>query len=404
MVCNADDKPEIGSSPNPVGSGARALGMGGAFIAVADDATAASWNPAGLIQLGTPEVSIVGSAYSRSEDNRFATEHIDSVHQSVSEANLNYLSGVYPIPTAVFGTNMVLSVSYQHLYDFDRKWDFPNFPIGKEKTMLSYRQNGRVSAIGISAAIQVIEKLSLGLTLNAYDNGLTKNSWQEKMEAKEFNWGYKKKYTLNGYNANLGLMWMINEHFTVGAVFKTPFNARITCESSYSFCASNTYKTYERLYMPMSYGVGFAYRPIDSVTVALDIYRTHWEQFTHTDSYGTETSAITGNSVGESNIDPTLQVRLGLEYLLELESYRFTVPFRAGVFYDQAPASNHPDDYYGFSVGTGLAGLAGGKLILDIAYQYRWGSDVGSSLVHESWNYSQNVREHMVYTSLIVHL
>ncbi len=34
---------EIPSSPNPVGSGARALGMGGAFIAVADDATAASW-------------------------------------------------------------------------------------------------------------------------------------------------------------------------------------------------------------------------------------------------------------------------------------------------------------------------------------------------------------------------
>jgi hypothetical protein len=50
----------IASSPNPVGSGARALGMGGAFIAVADDATAASWNPSGLIQLERPELSIVG--------------------------------------------------------------------------------------------------------------------------------------------------------------------------------------------------------------------------------------------------------------------------------------------------------------------------------------------------------
>ena len=35
------------ASPNIIGSGARALGMGGAFIAVADDATAASWNPGG---------------------------------------------------------------------------------------------------------------------------------------------------------------------------------------------------------------------------------------------------------------------------------------------------------------------------------------------------------------------
>lgn len=50
---------EIGSTPNPVGSGARALGMGQAFIGIADDATAASWNPAGLIQLERPEISVV---------------------------------------------------------------------------------------------------------------------------------------------------------------------------------------------------------------------------------------------------------------------------------------------------------------------------------------------------------
>lgn len=34
------------------GIGARALAMGGAFVAVADDATAVSWNPAGLAQIG----------------------------------------------------------------------------------------------------------------------------------------------------------------------------------------------------------------------------------------------------------------------------------------------------------------------------------------------------------------
>ena len=48
---------EIGASPNPVGSGARAMGLGNAFIAIADDATAASWNPGGLSQLQQPEFS-----------------------------------------------------------------------------------------------------------------------------------------------------------------------------------------------------------------------------------------------------------------------------------------------------------------------------------------------------------
>src|SRR5258708_4146761 len=43
------------------GSGARALGMGGAFIARPDDATAATWNPAGLSYLRLPEISFVYS-------------------------------------------------------------------------------------------------------------------------------------------------------------------------------------------------------------------------------------------------------------------------------------------------------------------------------------------------------
>ncbi len=40
------------------GVGARALAMGGAYVAVADDATANYWNPAGLSFLSQPEVSI----------------------------------------------------------------------------------------------------------------------------------------------------------------------------------------------------------------------------------------------------------------------------------------------------------------------------------------------------------
>ena len=51
----------IPPTPDPVGAGARAAGMSNAFIAIADDATAASWNPASLVQLERPEIAIVGS-------------------------------------------------------------------------------------------------------------------------------------------------------------------------------------------------------------------------------------------------------------------------------------------------------------------------------------------------------
>ncbi len=44
--------------------GARSMGFGGAFVALADDATAAFANPAGLVQLLRPEVSIEGRRWS----------------------------------------------------------------------------------------------------------------------------------------------------------------------------------------------------------------------------------------------------------------------------------------------------------------------------------------------------
>lgn len=43
------------ASPFAVGAGSRALAMGGAFVSVADDASAATWNPAGLAQLSRGE-------------------------------------------------------------------------------------------------------------------------------------------------------------------------------------------------------------------------------------------------------------------------------------------------------------------------------------------------------------
>ena len=44
--------------PLLVGAGARSLGMGSAFVAISDDATAIYWNPAGLAALGRNELQI----------------------------------------------------------------------------------------------------------------------------------------------------------------------------------------------------------------------------------------------------------------------------------------------------------------------------------------------------------
>ena len=75
------------------------------------------------------------------------------------------------------------------------------------------------------------------------------------------------------------------------------------------------------------------------------------------------------------------------------------VPVRGGVFYDPAPAEGSPDDYYGFSLGSGIAYK---KIVFDMAYQFRFGNDVGAHL-YESLGFSEDVQEHTLYASVIYH-
>ena len=70
------------------GVGARALGMGGAFVSIADDATAAYWNPAGLAKVEKHAFSIMYS------DSFGATEG-GFLHKGIVEYNfVNYVHRV----------------------------------------------------------------------------------------------------------------------------------------------------------------------------------------------------------------------------------------------------------------------------------------------------------------------
>ncbi len=98
---------------NPVGAGARAAGTGFAFISVADDATAASHNPAGLAQLVAPEISIVGSHLMRSErpDGSSEIETQDLRNPSL----LNFLSIV--APPIDLGRKVVVSLHMHRAFE-----------------------------------------------------------------------------------------------------------------------------------------------------------------------------------------------------------------------------------------------------------------------------------------------
>ena len=427
---------EISSSPNPVGSGARALGMGGAFIGVADDATAASWNPAGLIQLETPEVSIVGAYNRRTEDTTYEAFPEASGPQTVSTYELNYLSGAYPF--TALNRNMIVSLNVQHLYDFNKEASYSYSFVDTVGPPLSLQDNvqwdqeGAFRPISPAYAVQIVPSLSFGLTLNFWDNGLYDNYWESKYRSHgsgtfvgfPFNVQTRidERYEMDGLridsfdpsnweniNFNLGLMWNITNKLTLGAVFKSPFEARLShdfdFESTVVFPTNpgsnsqNVIRRREtvRVDFPMSYGIGLAARLSDALTLDLDVLRTDWSDYVLIDAQGNKINPITGKLQRDSDIADTTQVRLGGEYLIIGKTV--VIPLRAGIFYDPEPAEKNPDDFWGFSLGSGLGYK---RYAFDIAYQYRFGRDVRTATVGNEPS-SQDVDQHTAYMSLIYH-
>jgi len=437
---------KFSSSLNPVGSGARALGMGGAFIAVADDAPAASWNPAGVKHLLRPEVSLVGNYDHRKEGFSFSDSTEASKQYTIYDKDLNYMSVVYPFMWQK--RNFVISLNYQNLYSLNRNMQF-QYTYDEPKLTIDYdvtfKQEGNLKAISPALAVFLTPKLFFGMTLNFWSDDFFDNGWVEhyRKSGKGLYEGIMEveiytdkidRYSFSGcnlkfsqllgdifsfdlhrvkdrctnFNMNLGLLWDINRYITLGAVIKTPFTARFRHEGKTithtifpkapeydKIFGPATQTAYQTLTMPPAYGIGLAIKPSARRIIDLDIYRIEWDDYVLCDASGNKIDPITRDPKAESSLKATHHVRLGCEYVFLCK--KFTLSPRLGLFYDPEPARNNPDDFYGFGLG---AGITFGPLAVDWAYQYRFGKNVEGDSIKGEMS-SADVKQHLFYNSII---
>lgn len=373
------------------GSGARAFGMAGAFLARADDATAASWNPAGLSYLKLPELSFVWTRNSLKSVVQ-QTNPAGTVNDQRAGRAPDFVAFAYPYELG--SASGSVQVSFQRVISFASDRTIVE-PAGTR----SIHSEGGFDVLALGTGLQLSRRLRLGLVANHWRNG-----YRQTIErpALFFPGRQNSDFRLSGWNFHLGLMVSPWESLNLGATLKTRFTSDVTLLRSrvdrFPEPDGQTTNAHRRndltLTLPGAVGVGASWRPRSNLTVSFDYTRSFWSQgrirnfFTlrrdpppddppglppdPPEQTGDFYPSLPYPTLDDDRQKDTKEFRAGGEYVVLKRRLRW--PLRAGVFTDRqyfrAFGGSAPT-FRGLTAGTGLIV---GPVLLDVAYVYEHGS------------------------------
>lgn len=323
-----------------IGAGARASGLGGAFIGVADDATAIFWNPGGLTHLLQEEVSFVG----RTEFSSWSVPSVlkDYAPNSSDSTSLNFISFAYP--TKIGRRSLVFALSVASVYDLDfnlkNQSSFSNFKIDD----LVY---GKIYQLSGGFAVDVISvksfNLSFGSAFNWHFGERDSYSIESGISSGEIASNFTERASLKaGSNISMGIFTDLSYLVHMGAVVKfrlSDIERNGREQLSYNriyYPDANKNPDIDRstaslITLPQSYGIGFSLTPSDIFTIAADYNIIKWSEYR---ADGTELKYANGVSY----FSDSHQIHLGMEFFI-LKSIlgKYPMPVRLGFYTDPLP-------------------------------------------------------------------
>lgn len=329
--------------------GARSLGMGGAFVGLADDATAAYTNPAGLVQLSRPEVSAEGqrSSYANQFTDRGhalgspsgnGQDDIAGLRFGSTEAEINdlaFASLVYPFN--VMKHRLVVAVYRQELADFGASFRADGAFVSTLRLLpTSDSLRLRIVNEGASFALRLGNHLSAGLGLSVYHFELSSVTDRYNLTGfyspPDFAANNVESFeTQNGAASDVGvdagLLWTsTSRQWHAGAVYRqgprfdfaTSNQAGPAVGAPGTVYASNT----ASFHVPDFYGAGASYQPTDQWTVSVEYDRIRYSQLASGSIDIYSPPAIQDPAVRQLLANDVNQVHLGLEYELPFQLRR----------------------------------------------------------------------------------
>lgn len=320
------DEVNAGIQFNFANPGARAMGMGGAFLGLADDATAAYTNPAGLTILAASEVAIEyrHTDYSTpfSSGGSFGTDPFDPTNLGRDEADsnddaLSFLSYTYA------GDGWALALYRHQPLGFELA--YTQEPIGIEDSngtaigslpTKSTRLDTELVNYGLSGAYRFSESFSMGF-------GVVYSDWELESDTVRSGRNIQlQRGDDTDITYSIGALWRVNDRWSIGSAYRRG--------GSFEYRAGNFNAQGEPLIVvdtgfdvPHVFGLGVSWRPTDNFAMSLDVNRVEYSRLT--DDYDD-----IFNSATVLKSDDGTEIRLGGEYVFT----QFATPFsvRAGVW------------------------------------------------------------------------
>ena len=323
--------PALEQSSSP---GARSLALGGAFVALADDATAAFANPAGLHQIARPEVSIELRGLAEFDETGSQTDFPEAV------SGVGFVSFVYPIKdwSFAFYRNELVNIESSTGVGNESEFD-PFLSAGAVRTTADLK----IVTYAFSAAYSPKENVSslahipvsFGLGISHFSGKLESRTEQEGAGAREI------RVDDSDWGVNAGALWHISPQFNLGGFYRqaaTFDGTEVLIGPAPDAMTSSS----GAVSFPDAFGLGFAFKSRNGTITA----SAEWDHI----RYSTTSKGL----YEDIELDDSDELHLGIEYAFIGTAKVFAI--RGGAWFDPEQAARVVGDETASSVPTGIRG------------------------------------------------
>jgi long-chain fatty acid transport protein len=362
--------------------GARAMGMGNAFVAQSDDPSVLAFNPAGMVFLKGCAVSAGSTSILVPQTKFTGTTRLSPTTEVDEKAN----GDIFLAPTIYLtATRDELPVSIgfavNSFFPLAKRWDAGSAfrdsiqelaikPINFQPT-IGYRYDPW--NLGVAAGLDIVYAM-VSLQKMAYSPLPPTGTYTELGML-------GANGTATGFGYNLGAQWKPTPQFTFGVAYRSQVKLDITGDANYrattaagqnpalGLSAYSRSSVTTDITLPDILSFGIALKPTDKLTLEIDADRTGWHSYDKLQlTFGSSLAAF-NNKPDAKNWKDVWAYRLGAQY-----NANKILDLRLGYAYDNSPVPDStlgpelPDsDRHNFTTGFSIHS---NQASFDLAYMW----------------------------------